>query len=140
MKLWTNNSLTYVSYRNQPFDLQWKSNSPRNIMIGWNGLWCWLLKAKLMRSTEFFNKCEERSMKISQTARYSLLHSNFPYSFYYFLSFFLYFPFNFCFGRSTLVWQHALKSLSLACPSVCLSVTKFSQDWIISLFQYCTWW
>ena len=30
-------------------------------------------------------------------------------------------------GRSTLVGQHPMKSLS----SVCLSVTKFSQDWII---------
>ena len=31
------------------------------------------------------------------------------------------------FGRSTLVGQRPMKSLS----SVCLSVTKFSQDWII---------
>ena len=36
--------------------------------------------------------------------------------------------------RSTSVKQRAMKSLSSVCPSVCLSVTKFSQDWIIGLF------
>ena len=34
----------------------------------------------------------------------------------------------FYFGRLTLVWWRPMKSL----PSICPSVTKFSQDWIIS--------
>ena len=41
-------------------------------------------------------------------------------------------------GCSTLVRQHPMKSLSTIClslcPSVCLSVTKFSKDWVISFF------
>ena len=43
-------------------------------------------------------------------------------------------------GRSTLVGQRPMKLLSSVYPSVNLSVTKFSQDWIISFFLYCTWW
>ena len=40
--------------------------------------------------------------------------------------------------NSTLVlWNHSRPSV---CLSVCPSVIKFSQDWIISFFWYCTWW
>ena len=46
------------------------------------------------------------------------------------------------FGGSTLVGQCPMKSLSSVRLSVCLSVrpsvTKVSQDWIISFFWYCT--
>ena len=44
------------------------------------------------------------------------------------------------FERSTLVGQRPMKSLSSVCPSVLPSVTKLSQDWIISFFWYCAWW
>ena len=43
-------------------------------------------------------------------------------------------------GRSTLIGQRPMKSLSSVYPSVCPSVTNFSQNWIISFFWYCTWW
>ena len=36
--------------------------------------------------------------------------------------------------RSTFVGQRPMKSLSYVCPSVRPSVTKFTQDWIISFF------
>ena len=43
--------------------------------------------------------------------------------------------------RSALVdiilWNHYRASVR---PSVRLSVTKLSQDWVISFFWYCTWW
>ena len=50
-------------------------------------------------------------------------------------------------GRSMVVWQCPLKSLWPLCLpvhwsihwSICRSVTKFSEDWIISFFWYCTW-
>ena len=47
---------------------------------------------------------------------------------------------DFFIGRLTSVGQRPIKSLSLACLSVCPSVTKFSQDLIISFLWYCTWW
>ena len=42
--------------------------------------------------------------------------------------------------RSTLVEQCPMKSLLSVPLSICPSVAKFSQDWIISFCWYCTWW
>ena len=42
--------------------------------------------------------------------------------------------FRLAIGRSTLVGQCPMKSLLSICPSFRPSVTKFSQDWIISFF------
>ena len=61
-------------------------------------------------------------------------------SFWYTSSKGLCFDFICCIGRSALVGQRPTKSLWSVCPSARPSVTKFSQDWIISFFWYCPWW
>ena len=67
--------------------------------------------------------------KISQITNYNLSRKMLPLNLFFF-------RFMWTIGRSTLVKQRPIKSLLSICPSV----TKFSQDWIISFLWYCTWW
>ena len=66
-----------------------------------------------------------------------LLHQKFPSHFKRLLFLILFLPRSIllCMSFTDMNGSHISWALD-----VCLSVTKFFQDWIISFFWYCTWW